>query len=97
MRCCDGDDMDWGGVMRRQKRCRPYVRKANGRERAGDLRTAYRLAFYQSLGKPFYVLVQHGFPNEAIGVGASKRQLQLSVFLVRAGNMRFRQWAKLIS
>ncbi len=83
--------------MRRHKKFRPYVRLANGRERSGSLRTAFRLAFYQGLGKPFYVMVQHGFPNEAISVGASKRDIQRSPFLVAAKKMRFRQWAKLIS
>lgn len=76
------------------KRYRPYVRRANGREKAETMRIAFRLAFYQSLGKPFYVMVQHGFPNLAIDAGPSKREVKQSPVLVRFGRKTFRRWSK---
>jgi hypothetical protein len=56
--------------MKHRKKFEPYVRLANGREHSHSLRGAIRLAFYQSLGRPFYVMVQRGFPNTVIEVGA---------------------------
>ncbi len=82
--------------MKHYKRYKPYVRRANGRERASSFRDAIRLAFYQSLGKPFYVMVQHGFPNNAIGVGASKRDVQQGPMVVQMKKKSFAQSAALI-
>jgi len=39
----------------KSRKFRPYVRRANGRERASGIRDSMRLAFYQLLNKPFYV------------------------------------------
>ena len=72
----------------------PYVRRANGSEMAESLRIAFRLAYYQLRGKPFFVMVQRGFPNLAIEVGASKREVQQQPLSVNIGRLSFKQWAK---
>lgn len=55
---------------------------------------AYRLAFYKVLGKPFYVMVQHGFSHLAIECGATKKEVQRMPLPVAVGRRSFRQWAK---
>lgn len=57
--------------MKPRHRYKPYVRRANGKERSESFRTAIRLAFYRELGKPFWVMVQRGWPNLAIECGAT--------------------------
>ncbi|HWL09769.1 MAG TPA: hypothetical protein VNQ76_15285 [Planctomicrobium sp.] len=74
----------------------PYVRRANGREKSESFRIAIRLAYYQMRRRRFYVMVQHGFPNLAIEVGASKREVQQKPLPVACGKMKFKEWAKLI-
>lgn len=75
---------------------RPYVRRANGWEKAGSLRIAVRLAFYQSRNRPFYVMVQRGFPNLAMDCGASKRDVARTPLMVASGRQKFRAWARRI-
>lgn len=79
--------------MRRHKYLRPYVRRANGTERASGLRMGIRLAFYQLRGRPFYVLIQHG-SREVMDVGSSKAVLKQSPVPVRVKKKSFRKWAK---
>lgn len=75
---------------------KPYVRRANGKEHTSSWRVAFRLAFYQESGRPYYVMVQRGWPNMAIEVGASKREVQQKPLLVAFGRISFRIWAKTI-
>jgi len=82
--------------MKYHKKYKPYARLANGSERSESFRIAFRLAFYQELGKPFYVLVQRGFPNLAIEVGSSKRDVMRKHHLVRMKRCTFRAWANAI-
>lgn len=82
--------------MTRNKKFKPYVRRANGRERAYTLRMAIRLAYYVMSGKPYYVMVQRGFPNRAIAVGRSKREVQRGPLLVAIGKLSFCDWASSI-
>lgn len=56
----------------RHTKFRPYIRRANGRERAEGLRMALRLEFYRLRGEAFYVLVQRGFPRDVMAVGRSR-------------------------
>lgn len=70
---------------------KPYVRRANGRERSESLRVAVRLAFYQELGRPFYVMVQRGWPNLAIACGRTKEDVKRQPLLVR--RLGFSGWA----
>ncbi len=79
--------------MRRRKRFTSYVRLANGNEQAASLRVAFRMAVYETNGQPFYVLVQRGFPNQALAVGRTKRDIQRLPILVRCGRCSFREWA----
>lgn len=79
--------------MRRHKYLRPYVRLANGTERATTMRMAIRLAYYESLGCRFYVLIQHG-SRDVMDVGKSKATLKQCPLLVRMKKKTFRQWAK---
>ncbi|MCA9013275.1 MAG: hypothetical protein KDB01_26180 [Planctomycetaceae bacterium] len=75
----------------------PYVRRGNGREVAEGFASAFRLAFYQTLcPRRYYVMVQRGFPNVAIGVGRSKREVQQEPCLVSLRAYSFREWAKMI-
>ena len=62
--------------MKHYKYLKPYIRRVNGKEiYDGDVRVALRLAVFQKY-KTGYVIVLHGFPNEAIAVGASKSELK---------------------
>lgn len=81
--------------MRKCSRLTPYVRLANGREKAERFREAMRLAIFKKSGKPYYVLVQRGYPNTAIAVGLSKRDVKQSIFSVAVGRMTFREWCHL--
>lgn len=81
----------------RSKKYRPYIRRANGRETAEGLRGRFRLAFYQAKGKPFFVMVQHGFPNSVMECGATRRAITDSLMGVRKkGKRHFRAWARRI-
>lgn len=79
--------------MRWHQKLKPYVRLANGREKSASFRVAFRLAFFQDLGKPFYVMVQRGEPNLVVDCGASKRDVKRTPLLVRYGRQSFRTWA----
>jgi len=78
----------------------PYVRVANGRERSDSLRVAVRLAFFAEMsassGRRYFVMVQRGFPNDAIDVGWSKREIKQGPVLCRLGRMKFSQWARAV-
>lgn len=80
--------------MKSHRKYTPYVRKANGRERCEHWRMRIRLSHYQAIGKPFYVMVQRGFPNLIIDIGRNKRELRRGPLMVAVGRMTFRQWAK---
>lgn len=83
--------------MRRNDRYKPYIRRANGREKSESLRTAYRLAFYKSSGRPFYVLVQRGFPRIAVEVGKSRQSIENSILWLNVRKRygaSFRDYAK---
>ena len=80
--------------MKRHKKFKPYIRQANGRERAEGIRMAIRLAYYQIKGGRYYVLVQHGFPSLAIAVGESRRAIIETLLPVKAGWTTYREWCK---
>lgn len=82
--------------QKKRRKYLPYVRRANGREQTSTLRDAIRLAFHRLRGRPFYVMVQRGFPNTVIAVARSKRELSRSPLPVATGRMNFGQWAKSI-
>lgn len=82
--------------MKLHRKYRPYIRLANGRERSSSIVEAFRLAFYQDIGKPFYVMVQRGVPNYVIAVGKSRREVQMKPASVAFGIKTFREWAKSI-
>jgi len=70
-----------------------------GDEKANDLRTAMRLAFYRIIredGYSAFVMVQHGFPKTAMAVGNSKQQIRDSIFVVWANRVSFGQWSRSI-
>lgn len=75
---------------------KPYIRKANGKERSKSFRGAMRLAFYQELKKPFYVMVQRGFPNLVIGVGSSRYAIEQGILPIWEKRMSFKEWAQRI-
>jgi hypothetical protein len=80
--------------VKRHRKFKPYIRLANGREKSSSFREAFRLAFYQSLGRPFYVMVQHGFPTLAIAVGPSRHDIQQSILVVRMRRKTFPEWSR---
>lgn len=65
--------------MRKGDRFRPYIRRGNRRERAPTFRSALRLAFHREwsrdCGKPYYVLVQRGWPNLVIESGFNREMI----------------------
>lgn len=62
--------------MKLRDRYKPYIRRANGREKAESLRDAINLTYHRMLKKPFYVLVQRGWPNLVIGCGENKAEIK---------------------
>lgn len=80
----------------KKSKFKPYIRRANGKEKSEDFRIALRLAFYQMLERPFFVMVQHGFPNLAIEVGASKKEIMKSILVVFLKQKTFKEWTKTI-
>jgi len=83
-------------VVSKYKKYMPYIRKMNGKEKADDLRTCFRLAHFSVIDKQAYVMVQHGFPNQAIAVGRSKEEIKNSIIVVAIGKMTFKEWARSI-
>ena len=74
---------DWG---------KPYIRRANGRERSGTIRLAFQLAWFRMTYKSgFYVLVQRGVKNEVLACGKSRTEIIRS--LVGCFFERFNSWA----
>jgi hypothetical protein len=51
-----------------------------------------RLAFYSLKGRPYYVLVQHGFPNDALAVGFNRKAVMDQI--VRPRNTTFKAWTR---
>ena len=86
--------------MKQHRKFTTYVRRANGKEKAETFRVAFRLAFYESLKRPYFVMVQRGFPDLAIAVGATKREVKQTPILVLFGDRffsrTFRNWARSI-
>lgn len=82
--------------MKSYRKYQPYVRRANGKEKAESMRVAMRLVYYKMRGLPFYVMVQRGFPNLAIEAGPSKRYVQRIPVVVVMGRQSFREWSKII-
>ena len=80
--------------MLKHTRYRPYIRRANGRERSESWRCALRLAFYQQRGKPFFVAVQRGFPRNVFAVGPSRKQLLDSFVGAHPHFGGFKAWAR---
>lgn len=78
--------------MKPKRKYTPYIRRANGKEYAEDFRTAFRLAFYQGLNKPYYVMVQHGGGNCAMMVGPSKTDIKQQILIVKVRRSSYRKW-----
>lgn len=78
----------------KSERFRPYIRRANGREMATTMRMAVRLAFYRTRGRPFYVMVQRGFPSLVLECQGTRRELERSPLPVATGNKSFREWSR---
>ena len=77
----------------KSKKYRPYIRRLNGKEKADDLRTAFRLAFFGLFPKA-YVLVQHGFPKSALAVGRSKKDVVGQIPAIVWQGKTFKQYSK---
>jgi hypothetical protein len=82
--------------MMKNKKYLPYIRRPNGREKCDTFRLALQLAAHRLSKRPFYVMVQHGFRNSVMAVGATRKELEKSPIPVLAGRCSFRQWAKRI-
>ena len=80
--------------MKLRDRYKPYVRRANGREKAESMRDAMNLAYYKLLKKPFFVLVQRGWPNLVIGCGETKATVKRSP--LAANWYGFNNWATIV-
>lgn len=75
---------------------KPYIRRGNFGERAESWATAMRLAFYKVTRKPYYVMVQRGWPNHAIDAQDNRRALKSCILMVALGKMKFNEWTKVI-
>lgn len=82
--------------MRRCKKFLPYVRRACPRDRSESLRVAMRMAYFQTMGVEFFVMLQRGFPHLVIECGRTKREVKNSPLVVQFGSMSFRKWARAI-
>lgn len=78
----------------KSRKFRPYIRRARGDEHTNNWRIAIRLGYYRLRGKPFFVMVQHGFPRLVMEVMGTKRELKQSPFPVARGRKTFRRWSK---
>lgn len=79
--------------MVKKNKYKPYIRIANGKERSDSFRTAIRLKFLELNFGKFYVIVQHGFPNDVMAAASTKEELKNCVFVVHAGILKFNDWA----
>lgn len=73
---------------------KPYIRRSNGREYTCDHTIAIWHHFYKRRGKPFYVLVQRGKPNQIFSCGTSKRDIVGSIVLAR--KIGYKDWTNRI-
>jgi hypothetical protein len=80
--------------MRKRDRYLPYIRRANGNEGSGSILVSLDITLYRLTGRPFFVMVQRGYPNIAIAVGKTRRDLQRRLVSVRSGRITFKQWAR---
>jgi hypothetical protein len=82
--------------MKPRSRYKPYIRRANGKERSESLREAYRLAYFSiTRGKNFFVMVQRGFPNLVIASGLSRVAIKRGL-LAYEKSVDFDRWANII-
>lgn len=74
---------------------KPYIRRMKGTETADDFRTSLRLSLLSELRhkRKVYVMVQRGFPNKAISVGLSKRDIKRHILVVACGKKTFNEWS----
>lgn len=72
----------------------PMIRRFRPTDKCNDLRTAFRLATFEQMNKPFYVMVQRGFPDEVMICGLSKKDVKNQILAVSAGWMSYREWRK---
>jgi hypothetical protein len=79
-----------------RNRYKPYIRRGNFGERTESWATAMRLAFYKVTRKPYYVMVQRGWPNCALDAQDSRRALKSCILMVTLGKMKFSAWTKAI-
>ena len=83
--------------MKQHLKYRPYIRRHRRGDRSSSFRVAYRLAFYESLRKPFYVMVQRGFPRDVMECGKSRSALESSIMwlqIYRKYGARFKDFAR---
>lgn len=80
--------------MKLRDRFKPYIRRANGSEKAETLRVAIQLEYQRMRKKPFYVVVQRGWPNLVILVGENKAEIKRRP--LSAVWYGFNNWAQLL-
>lgn len=80
--------------MRSKAKYQPYIRLANGRERASSHIVALRLAYRRLLNKPFYVMVQRGFPNLVVAVDTSRSAVKNTILYVYSKRATFKEWSR---
>lgn len=79
--------------MIKKNKYKPYIRIANGKERSDSLRSGCWLAFLERTYEKYYVIVQHGFPNNVIAAARTKEELKNRVLVVSSGIIKFNTWA----
>lgn len=82
--------------MKPRSRYKPYIRRANGKERCEDFKEVCRVAYFSiTRGKNFFVMVQRGFPNDVISSGISREEIKRKL-LAYEKSRDFDRWANLI-
>lgn len=84
-------------VMKQHLKYRPYIRRHRRGDRSMSFRVAFRLAFYEQLGRPFYVMVQRGFSRDVMACDRSRAALEKSLLWLevrRKYGARFKDYAR---
>lgn len=77
---------------------KPYIRRANGRERATGFKDRIRLTIFQAEFGPhgFYVLVQRRCGNTVMAIGLTRADIIASLVGVGSASRGFSRWTQRI-
>lgn len=76
----------------KHRKFKPYIRRLSSKDKTESMVMAYRIAYYNVMNKPAFVLVQHGFRNQVIEIDDTKERLKNRLLL----GGPFKHWQKRI-